>query len=637
MGVSSTMAGDSGSTRDAQSFSRPGHSRRGGAGRGGSGRRALIVIVALALAAALALTLITVLLNSADDGEAVTSVAASPPDAAVPAVGASVVGSASYPVPAGALFVATTGSDSAPGTEAEPLRSVQQAITLATSGQTIVVRGGSYNQRTTVTSDTSVTIQPYPGEAVWFDGSVVVTEWRAGSGHWVREGWSTNFDSSPTYTRGAPDNTEKNWTFVNPEFPLAAHPDQVWIDGVAQQQVATAAEVSPGTFAVDNAAGALYLGADPTGREVRASVKTKAFGIQSEGTVLRGVGIRGYATSVPGFGAVTVEAPGVVIEEVVIEDNAGTGLFVGSADARVTNVTLRRNGMMGLGGNYADRLAVRGLVSEGNNTERFNNAPVSGGAKITLSQEVVIENSRFSDNLGPGLWFDQSNYDIAIVSNTMSGNQGHGLFLEISSTFTVAGNTIADNRNDGIKLNDTNRVQVWNNTISGNGRAMLIAQDDRRASDPSQRGRDPRRDRDDPVMTWVIDDVTISNNVFSGATAMCVICVEDYSGELTARQMGVSLNGNVYQREAADAPEWLIVWSRGSGDPSTYTTLGGFRSATNEERDGVELRAAAPGDATWRREAAASARIAGSAQPMPSHIRDLLGWDALTRWVGAAD
>src|SRR5690606_8243822 len=119
--------------------------------------------------------------------------------------GAAEVGSTEYAVPDDALFVATDGSDSSPGTLDEPLKTVQQAVTVAYSGQTIVLRGGRYHERITVTSDTTVTIQPYPREAVCFDGSTAVTGWVPEGELWVSDGWTTVFDTSPTYTRGAPD------------------------------------------------------------------------------------------------------------------------------------------------------------------------------------------------------------------------------------------------------------------------------------------------------------------------------------------------------------------------------------------------------------------------------------------------
>ena len=44
---------------------------------------------------------------------------------------------------------------------------------------------------------------------------------------------------------------------------MAAYPDQVWIDGVAQRQVGSRDAVVAGTFFVDTAAHRLYLGTNP--------------------------------------------------------------------------------------------------------------------------------------------------------------------------------------------------------------------------------------------------------------------------------------------------------------------------------------------------------------------------------------
>jgi parallel beta-helix repeat protein len=547
--------------------------------------------------------------------------------------GAAPLGSVSYSAPRDALFVSVIGSDSAPGTKARPLATVQRAITVARSGQTIVLRAGTYHERVTVTKHKTVTIQPYRREVVWFDGSTVVEGWKRAGALWSVDGWAARFDSSPTYQRGAPDNTEPGWVFLNPDYSFAAHPEQVWIDGRSQRQVATVADVAPGTFAVDEAASKIYLGSDPTGREVRASDKVKALSVQSKDSILRGVGVRRYATSVPGFGTVTVEAKGVRIENMIIEDNATTGLFVAAADAVVSHVTVRDNGLLGMGANYADRLRVTGLASSGNNREHFNNAPVSGGLKITRSRGVTIERSRFSDNAGPGVWFDQSVYDSNVVGNDIHGNRGHGLILEISAKFVVAGNRIFDNRDSGIKVNDTSNVQIWNNTVTTNGRDLSVVQDDRRASDTTIPGHDRRPGLASDEMPWVVGAVTVKNNVFSGAKADCVVCVEDYSGEMTAKQMGVILDGNAYQRQKAASPRWLVVWSRGQGSPHTYRSLKAFQTAAKQEKHGAELSFESATKASWRQSATDRAAATGGGR-LPESISALLQWEDPVPAVG---
>ena len=49
-----------------------------------------------------------------------------------------------YPIPAGALFVATSGNDGNSGSEQDPLRTIGTAIQSAAPGGTIVIRAGTY-------------------------------------------------------------------------------------------------------------------------------------------------------------------------------------------------------------------------------------------------------------------------------------------------------------------------------------------------------------------------------------------------------------------------------------------------------------------------------------------------------------
>jgi Right handed beta helix region/Protein of unknown function (DUF1565) len=74
------------------------------------------------------------------------------------------------------LIVATNGSDSAPGTLAQPLRTVQRAVDLAKPGDTIAVRAGTYALTDNITIATSgtasqpISLGAYQGERVVIDG-----------------------------------------------------------------------------------------------------------------------------------------------------------------------------------------------------------------------------------------------------------------------------------------------------------------------------------------------------------------------------------------------------------------------------------------------------------------------------------
>ncbi|MEU4836445.1 right-handed parallel beta-helix repeat-containing protein, partial [Streptosporangium sp. NPDC023615] len=86
------------------------------------------------------------------------------------------VETADQPPPANTLYVATTGDDAAPGTQASPLRTIQRAVDLAQPGHTIVIRGGTYAPGANIqilkngTPSQPITMRNHDGERVVIDG-----------------------------------------------------------------------------------------------------------------------------------------------------------------------------------------------------------------------------------------------------------------------------------------------------------------------------------------------------------------------------------------------------------------------------------------------------------------------------------
>lgn len=97
-----------------------------------------------------------------------------------------------YPAPAGPgalapnLYVAPTGSDTGPGTLAQPFRTVQRCASVAVAGQTCLLRAGTY--RETVRPALSGTLASplrfvgYPGEVATLSGATPVTGWQLHQG-----------------------------------------------------------------------------------------------------------------------------------------------------------------------------------------------------------------------------------------------------------------------------------------------------------------------------------------------------------------------------------------------------------------------------------------------------------------------
>jgi hypothetical protein len=511
-----------------------------------------------------------------------------------------------------------------------PLRTVGRAIAVAASGSTIVLRGGSYHENVTVPSNKRLTIQAWPSEAVWFDGSVPVTGWVADGTGWRKDGWTVEFDSSPTYTRGVTDSTDPGWNFVNPSYPMAAHPDQIWVNGVALSEVSSRSLVTAGKFFHDEPGDRLYIGSNPAGVEVRAAALQRSIRVLGEGSVLRGFGVRRYAPSVPDIATFVVEARGVLVEHVAVVEASTTAITAVRNDVTFRNLSLAYNGLMGLHANNVDNLVIDAVLVEHNNRERFNFTPAAGGAKVTRARNATVRNSMFRNNYGTGLWFDISNYNMNVIGNDMRDNANHGAFLEISDLAVFADNVVEGNNGDGLKVNNTSNVRVWNNTFVGNGRSLNIVQDDRLYATNTW----AKYANDPPSMTWLLGPVEVRNNVVANPrSGNCLLCVEDYSKVRSAEQIGVTANSNVYNRVSTSSPTWAVVWSRGPGNPYVFTDLTSFRTTTGQEANGVLTT----GQAIVDQEGKPTAAMPNSsiAQPLPTTIAALINQPAGARQLGA--
>ncbi|WP_456503586.1 right-handed parallel beta-helix repeat-containing protein [Arthrobacter sp. UYCu723] len=549
------------------------------------------------------------------------------------------VGRAAYPYPAGAVFVASSGSDTASGRIGAPLRTLQQAVRSAPAGGTIVLRGGDYHESVMPENNKKLIIQNYPGEAAWLDGSEVIKGWTKSGNAWVRADWNTNFDASPTYRRGAADNTVPGWSFISALHPMAAHPDQVWIGGAAQKQVGSRGAVTAGTFYVDLAGKRLYVGSDPASQTVRASTLNKAISLRADGSVLRGVGVRRYAPSVPDMGAIEVSqlAANGLVENVVTTDNATTGLTVGAPNVDLRRVTSSNNGFLGIHSVYADHLLADGVRVTNNNTEHFNQTPAAGGYKITRSRDVTVTNSAFLNNDGTGLWMDESVYNLAVTNNVISDNRRHGLVVEISDTAVVANNRMRGNARNGVYLINTGHVAVWNNTIVGNQNGIHVAQDQRSAANRGTAGHDPRQVNPDPTMPWISQDIRISNNIVSAGpdAAGQLLAVVDQTGKKTGQQMGVVVNGNLYHRSSAAAQPSLFSWAVGTTGSRNYGDLTSYRQGTGQDARGMLLTGPAAVTPAGEVSVAVTSAIPSVAVQIPARIRALTGFSTDPR-LGAS-
>ncbi|WP_066361031.1 right-handed parallel beta-helix repeat-containing protein [Herbidospora mongoliensis] len=494
------------------------------------------------------------------------------PGASVPAqpswetAGPVPLGQADYPVPDGAFFIAPTGDDASPGDIEEPWRTLAHAVETAPEGATIVLREGVYHEKVEIFRK-RLAIQNRPGEVVWFDGSEPVDGWVKDGSRWRRDDWAVQFDNTDFTAGGGED-----WHMVDPAFPMANWPDQVFVEDRQLAQVRTADEVGPGAFFVDYQTRQLFIGDDPVGREVRATTLDEALYFEgAHGSSLKGVGVRRYATSLARIAAVKAFADDMTIENNVFAETSVTGLSLKGARITVRNNLFAGNGQVGLGGHKSDDATIVGNISRGNNVERFMMTPVSGGLKITESRRMAVVGNLMEDNRGPGIWLDESIVGAVVARNMARNNAHHGIHFEISADALIAGNVVTGNGSNGIYVNESSDVRIWNNTVADNKGRQIYA-------------IDGARQQLVPGVSWNVSGVEVRNNVLSAAGAEPLVAVRDLTRRKSAGDMA-DLDHNVYYRRG-NAP--LADWADWRSSDATVRTLADLRRVTGQEMNGYE-------------------------------------------------
>lgn len=484
-----------------------------------------------------------------------------------------------------------------------------------------MLRAGTYHEEVDIPWGKALTIQAYPGEAVWFDGSRPVTNWAPSGSVWVASGWTARFS----------DDLEggQNRRFIDPAYPMAASPDQLFVDGMSMRQVRTAADVVPGTFAVDYANSRLILGTNPSGHDVRASDLGQAINSVATRTVLQGFGVMRYATPYMDRGAVRLQNTESVARDLVVVDNATIGLTISNNNGVAQRVTAQRNGMLGLGFDLNYNLVLKDSVVTDNNSEFFKDEPVAGGVKITRSRNVTVTGNDISRNNAYGLWFDQSNYDMKVIGNTANDNRSVNIELEISDNGIVAGNQALGGE-IGILVYNTSNVDVFNNELGGSSlMGVKLAQDARRPTDPGAVGINPRIGQD-PNMRWLTQDVRVSNNVFGAGSQFSFYARDGETGR-AVDGWNVQITGNLFTDKAAGGPT-MVAWGRGDNRTfEAYNTPQALAAAKNAGWQNSLTVGTAPRIDQMQ---AAITSAAALAVPLPASVAALLGVPTGSRFVG---
>ncbi len=478
-----------------------------------------------------------------------------------------------YTIPPQALFVSPAGSDSNPGSLSAPFATVAKALSAAPSRATIVLRGGTYRESLTLTR--TVTLQAYPHEQPWIVGSDAVSGFAASGNAWVRSWTSTLCHTC--YPQQV----------IDPAYPAAGLPDQVFIDGTPLTQVTALASLGSGRFYVDLTKQILYLGSNPIGHAVEVTSRATALTLTAAaaGAAVKGIGFaRTGSTYNSGAGAmVQSSAPGATFDHDTFAWSATRGVSIYAVNTVVTNNLFLYNGSNGFHAHMSDGLVFQNNRIAYSNEEHFSITPSAfaseGAAKITHTWNSVFTGNLFDDNGANALWFDVTCTNAVIANNTMVRNAGHGIAYEVSGNATIAGNLVVDNARIGIKLSGVSHAEVWNNTAVGNGWSQFaVYEDPRHDSNPIDNAAG---------ITYDTANVHAVNNVFVATPAATKAAFESFDisspKHLTTAQMITADDHNVWSRQTVAAPSVLLNWQASLSSMSRFSTLAQAQSGTGRE------------------------------------------------------
>jgi enterochelin esterase-like enzyme len=337
------------------------------------------------------------------------------------------------------------------GVAIHPGVDVQSAIASHPAGSTYCFAPGLYRLAQSIVPKEGNRLIGAPGAVL--NGSKLVTNWTRQGNLWIATGQTQH--------------SEGLWKSTWPQLanPAAQFNEDLFFDGRQFEPVLNAAEVAPGKFYFDYAAGKIYLADDPIGHEVESSVVAVAIRANAPRVTVRGFTIGKFIDA--GISA----GQNSLVEENEVRYVHGTGIRFGSG-ARILHNRTHHNGMYGMSG------AGESPVVEGNEIA-FNDTAgyytihggcwAAGGAKFVRSNHMVVRGNHVHDNYCTGLWSDIDNIHTTYEDNRIENNHANGLFIEISYEGVIRNNVITGNMAAGLLFNSSSDQDVYGNRLEGNG------------------------------------------------------------------------------------------------------------------------------------------------------------------------
>ena len=376
---------------------------------------------------------------------------------------------------------ANSGSDSNPGTESRPLKTIGVAISHAMTnnrsgvGSTIMINPGVYREMIRLApiygqTSANITFQAVtPGTAI-VDAADVLTGWAASGGGEYTHSWKSAAPSCP-----APS----DWPSEARGIVLLT--DMVFVNGAPLTQVETAAQMRAGTFFANEQYQQLHIW-PPTGTDMNTAVvevanRQKTLSIYQWGNlVFRGLVFEHAASCIGQNGANISQSTNVLVDNVQANWNNWGGFGVNSSSyVTVQNSTAKYNGGVGFTAMQSTNLLYQNDETDYNNWRGAMGAFYDwamGGAKLMgLHGSQLLHHTAYG-NQAEGLWYDTGNSNITVSNGIFVDNLLSNVLFEANQGPISLQNSSLCLGGLGLSINNSANLTITGNNLYANGTVL---------------------------------------------------------------------------------------------------------------------------------------------------------------------
>jgi hypothetical protein len=485
------------------------------------------------------------------------------------------------------------GSNSNPGTQKRPLRTIGMAMTKAITnnqksiGTLVTINPATYRESISAVKTRKDTSLPMTFEAAT-NGTVIV------SGADVWTGWSPYSGNSNIYTNSWP----YQWGMCPPdsgtvELPIVRRREMIFVNGTPATQVLSLSEMQPGTFSVDETNQIVYLwpaaGTDMGTATVEVAKRGDLLHIYGrDEMVFRGL-IFQYSDSCRYSAAVTVDAGANNIlfdtDQFLWNNAQGLSVQASSNQLTVQNSVANHNGEAGYWANKVKEVLWQTDQASYNNWRGAQGIPYdfdSGGYRTFHVHDSSFAGATAFFNQAAGIHWDTDHADITGDSMVFAYNLLHGLEIERDEgPVTVSNGSICYNGAaptwytiGGLNLRDSEYVTLTGTALVDNqqGQILLVGQVGGSSVTNWETGQQ---------YTLYNEDETLSQNTIVASTQGQDVFYDDsQAGTWKKFQSTLASDYNDWWNPINDEDFIVLV-----PKPGTAVDLPGWQSDTGQDAD----------------------------------------------------